>query len=68
MSEFKYCPKCVAKNEQAARFCLNCGLNFDEMPSKVADEKLEQNEDLAKLRAGVSLAKQGMQATKIITS
>ena len=35
---------------------------------QVADEKLEQNEDLAKLRAGVSLAKQGMQSSKIITS
>ena len=30
------------------------------------DEKLEQNEDLAKLRAGVSLAKQGIQDAKIM--
>ncbi|MGA0083295.1 MAG: hypothetical protein ACO3H5_06600, partial [Candidatus Nanopelagicales bacterium] len=47
-------------------------LNLDKLKvmsnRQVADEKLEQNEDLAKLRAGVSLAKQGMQATKIITS
>ena len=31
------------------------------------DEKLEQNEDLAKLRAGVSLAKTGVQQASIIT-
>jgi hypothetical protein len=31
------------------------------------DEKLEQNEDLAKLRAGVSLAKTGVQQAAIIT-
>jgi hypothetical protein len=47
-------------------------LNLDKLKvmsnRQVADEKLEQNEDLAKLRAGVSLAKQGMQTTKIITS
>ena len=47
-------------------------LNLDKLKvmsnRQVADEKLEQNEDLAKLRAGVSLAKQGMQSTKIITS
>ena len=30
------------------------------------DEKLEQNEDLAKLRAGVSLAKTGIQDAKIM--
>jgi len=35
---------------------------------QVADEKLQQNEDLAQLRAGVSIAKQGMQSNKIITS
>jgi hypothetical protein len=29
------------------------------------ENKLEQNEDLAKLRAGVSLAKQGVQQMKI---
>jgi len=47
-------------------------LNLDKLKvmsnRQIADEKLEQNEDLAQLRAGVSLAKQGMQATKIITS
>ena len=47
-------------------------LNLDKLKvmsnRQVADEKIEQNEDLAKLRAGVSLAKQGMQTTKIITS
>ena len=47
-------------------------LNLDKLKvmsnRQVADEKLEQNDDLAKLRAGVSLAKQGMQSTKIITS
>ena len=31
------------------------------------DEKLEQNEDLAKLRAGVSLAKTGVQQATIVT-
>ena len=30
------------------------------------DEKLEQNEDLAKLRAGVSLAKSGIQDAKVM--
>ena len=30
------------------------------------DEKLEQNEDLAKLRAGVSLAKSGIQQAKVM--
>ena len=30
-----------------------------------SENKLEQNENLAKLRAGVSLAKQGIQQTKI---
>ena len=30
------------------------------------DEKLEQNEDLAKLRAGVSLAKQGVQQAQVM--
>ena len=47
-------------------------LNLDKLKvmsnRQVADEKLQQNEDLAQLRAGVSLAKQGMQNTKIITS
>ena len=30
------------------------------------DDKIEQNEDLAKLRAGVSLAKTGIQEAKIM--
>ena len=30
------------------------------------DEKLEQNEDLAKLRAGVSLAKTGVNQAKVM--
>mgnify|MGYP007103419460 CR=1 FL=1 len=30
------------------------------------DEKLEQNEDLAKLRAGVSLAKSGVQQAEVM--
>jgi len=34
---------------------------------QVADEKLEQTDDLTKLKIGVDLAKQGMQNTKIIT-
>ena len=33
---------------------------------QIAENKLEQNEDLAKLRAGVSLAKQGVQQMSII--
>jgi hypothetical protein len=32
------------------------------------EEKLEQNEDLAKLRAGVSLAKSGIQQAKIMSN
>ena len=32
----------------------------------LADDKLEQNEDLAKLRAGVSLAKQGVQQAQVM--
>ena len=31
------------------------------------EDKLEQNEDLAKLRAGVSLAKSGVQQAAVIT-
>ncbi|MCJ7570400.1 MAG: hypothetical protein MUO82_00765 [Candidatus Thermoplasmatota archaeon] len=34
---------------------------------QVSDEKLEQTDDLTKLKIGVDLAKQGMQSTKIIT-
>ena len=33
----------------------------------IAEEKMEQNEDLAKLRAGVSLAKTGVQQAAIVT-
>ena len=33
----------------------------------IAEDKLEQNEDLAKLRAGVSLAKTGVQQAAVIT-
>jgi PDZ domain-containing secreted protein len=33
---------------------------------EIAEDKLEQNEDLAKLRAGVSLAKQGVQEAKVM--
>ena len=32
----------------------------------IAEDKMEQNEDLAKLRAGVSLAKQGVQQAKVM--
>ena len=32
----------------------------------LAEDKLEQNEDLAKLRAGVSLAKQGVQQAQVM--
>ena len=32
----------------------------------IAEEKLEQNEDLAKLRAGVSLAKSGVQQAQVM--
>jgi len=34
---------------------------------EIAEDKMEQNEDLAKLRAGVSLAKTGVQQTAIVT-
>ena len=34
---------------------------------EIAEDKLEQNEDLAKLRAGVSLAKTGVQQAAIVT-
>jgi hypothetical protein len=46
-------------------------LNLDKLKvmsnRQVADEKLEQTDDLTKLKIGVDLAKQGMQNTKIIT-
>ena len=32
----------------------------------LAEDKLEQNEDLAKLRAGVSLAKTGIDQAKVM--
>jgi hypothetical protein len=35
---------------------------------QVSDEKLEQTDDLTKLKIGVDLAKQGMQNTKISTN
>ena len=47
-----------AQVELARARLMQSGENFD--------EKLEQNEDLAKLRAGVSLAKQGIQDAKIM--
>ena len=47
-----------AQNDIARARLMQSGENFD--------EKLEQNEDLAKLRAGVSLAKQGIQDAKIM--
>jgi hypothetical protein len=44
-------------------------INLDKMKALMNQQnnenKLEQNEDLAKLRAGVSLAKQGVQQMKI---
>ena len=33
---------------------------------EIAEDKMEQNEDLAKLRAGVSLAKSGVQEAKLM--
>jgi len=33
---------------------------------EIAEDKMEQNEDLAKLRAGVSLAKSGVQQAKVM--
>ncbi len=33
---------------------------------EIAEDKMEQNEDLAKLRAGVSLAKTGVQQAKVM--
>ena len=47
-----------AQENLARARLMQSGENFD--------EKLEQNEDLAKLRAGVSLAKQGIQDAKIM--
>jgi len=47
-------------------------LNLDAMKAMMnqqnQEEKLEQNEDLAKLRAGVSLAKSGIQQAKIMSN
>jgi hypothetical protein len=44
-------------------------INLDKMKAMMnqanQEEKLEQNEDLAKLRAGVSLAKMGINQAKI---
>jgi len=34
---------------------------------EIAEDKMDQNEDLAKLRAGVSLAKTGVQQAAVIT-
>jgi len=47
-----------AQQELARARLMQSGDNFD--------EKLEQNEDLAKLRAGVSLAKSGIQDAKVM--
>ncbi len=33
---------------------------------EIAEDKMEQNEDLAKLRAGVSLAKSGVQQAQVM--
>jgi hypothetical protein len=33
---------------------------------EISDDNLEQNEDLAKLRAGVSLAKTGVQQAQVM--
>ena len=33
---------------------------------EIAEDKMEQNEDLAKLRAGVSLAKSGVDQAKVM--
>ena len=48
-----------AQQDLARARLMQQGNNFD--------EKLEQNEDLAKLRAGVSLAKTGVQQAAIVT-
>jgi hypothetical protein len=47
-----------AQNNLAKARLMQSGDNFD--------EKLEQNEDLSKLRAGVSLAKSGVQQAKVM--
>ena len=47
-----------AQQDIARARLMQSGENFD--------EKLEQNEDLAKLRAGVSLAKTGIQDAKVM--
>jgi hypothetical protein len=33
---------------------------------EIAEDKMDQNEDLAQLRAGVSLAKSGVQQAKVM--
>ena len=43
---------------------LNNGLQKNRFPD-LAEDKMEQNEDLAKLRAGVSLAKSGAPSTVV---
>jgi len=47
-----------SQNDIAKAKLMQSGENFD--------EKLEQNEDLAKLRAGVSLAKSGVQQAEVM--
>jgi len=47
-----------SQNDLAKARLMQSGDNFD--------EKLEQNEDLAKLRAGVSLAKSGVQQAEVM--
>ena len=39
---------------------------IDAITEIIAEDKLEQNEDLAKLRAGVSLAKSGVQQAQVM--
>ena len=51
------------KQEDESRLALDKAKAM--MDQGIAEEKLEQNEDLAKLRAGVSLAKSGLQQAKV---
>ena len=50
-------------NDEAQRTCKS---KIDASKKKLLKIRLEQNEDLAKLRAGVSLAKSGVQQAAVM--
>lgn len=39
MKNIKFCPKCGTKILSEAKFCLNCGFNFEKYISEIDNEK-----------------------------